>query len=53
MGLDPVGSLISILGLGSVVVGIIVAGRIGLARAAPLVGLGLALLGVLVWWIRR
>lgn len=50
---DPVGSVLSILGLGAIVIGILVAARLGPLQAAPVVLAGVALLGALAWWIRR
>jgi EmrB/QacA subfamily drug resistance transporter len=50
---DPFGSVLSILGLASIVIGILIAARLGPVKAAPVVGCGVLLLVALAWWVRR
>ncbi len=50
---DLVGALLSVLGLGSVIVGILSGSRPGQSVAWPLLGVGVGLLGLLAWWITR
>lgn len=49
---DPVGSLLSILGFGSVIVGILSGSRSGQGVLWPLVVAGLVLVALLVAWVR-
>lgn len=50
---DAVGALLSVLGLGGVIVGILAGSRPGRTVAWPLVVGGVLLLVVLAWWISR
>ena len=50
---DPVGSLLSVVGFGSIIIGILTGSRSGQGVVWPLVLAGLFLVAVLVWWVRR
>ncbi|MDE0802732.1 MAG: MFS transporter [Acidimicrobiales bacterium] len=49
---DPVGSILSILGFGSVIVGILSGSRSGQGVLWPLVATGVVLVALLVMWVR-
>ncbi len=49
---DPVGSLLSVFGFGSVIIGILAGSRSGEGVIWPLLGAGLVLIAALVAWVR-
>lgn len=50
---DPIGSLLSVVGFGSVIVGILAGSRSGQGVIWPLLVVGLALIALLTLWVRR